>query len=73
MLIASTSRHDTNVELRREESAKGSGGVGGREEGPLTQKGPAWARGRPASYVLLGPIGAEFLLATGHAVVNGLV
>ena len=39
----------------------------------LTQKGPAWATGSPALYVLLGLIGAKFLLATGHAVAKGLV
>ncbi len=39
----------------------------------LTQKGPAWAMERPALYVLLGLICVKFLLATGHAVVKGLV
>jgi hypothetical protein len=39
----------------------------------LTHKGPAWATGRPALYVLLGLIGAKLLLATGHAINKGLV
>jgi hypothetical protein len=39
----------------------------------LTQKGPAWATGRPAFYLLLGLIGAKFLLATGHAAAKGVV
>ncbi len=39
----------------------------------LAQKGPAWAMGRPALYVLLGLICVKFLLATGHAVAKGLV
>ena len=38
----------------------------------LTQKGPAWVTGDAALYVLLGLIGAKFLLATSHAVFNGL-
>ena len=38
----------------------------------LTQMGPAWATENSALYVLLGLIGAKFLLATAHAVVNGL-
>ena len=39
----------------------------------LTQKGPAWATGHQAFYVLLGLISAKFLLAMGHALVKGLM